>query len=80
VATTFRRVLTPAAILSAGDYTRCTESGRARLCCPLCACEFDLPPRFAPDQTGRVNYAVSCEATICGWWDWAVLADHWSEP
>lgn len=79
MATTFNRVITPNAKLGAGEFTRCTESTRARLCCPLCAHEFDLPPRFAPDQTGRVNYAVSCEAAICGWWDFAILADHWLE-
>jgi hypothetical protein len=77
VAQTFRRVLTAGARLGPGDYTRETESGRARLCCPVCGYEFDLPPGFAPDQVGRVNYAVSCESEACSFWDFVILADHW---
>ena len=75
MARNFNRVLTPGATLGAGEFTIETPTRRARLCCPVCAHEFDLPAGFAPDQVGRVNYAVTCDA--CGWWDFAILSDHW---
>lgn len=80
MATTFRRVLTPGAQLCAGDFTVETDSRRARLACPQCGNEFDLPPKCGLDPVGRTSYAVHCTARTCSFWDWCVLADVWSEP
>jgi hypothetical protein len=80
MAITFRRILTPGVTPGAQEFTRETESGRAALGCPVCGHVFELPPGFAPDQTGRVNYAVSCPTGVCDFWDWCELADHWLEP
>jgi hypothetical protein len=77
VATTFNRLLAPPHRLCAQEFTRDTESGRAVLCCPLCAWRFELPAGVAPDQTGKTNERVKCP--VCQWHDWAVLAEHWLE-
>jgi len=80
MATTFQRLYAAERSLEPRQFTVQTDSCRPALACPACGHVFDLPLGIDYGHNGETTLRVPCPAARCGWTDWVVLSDIWTDP